>query len=219
MGVLLFSLVSCSSEAPTSDFTQQAYCQGLAVKYCSAAAVCCSSSGVEVPIPTCTDQLVADCLESFVRSADFRVYDGGAARECVELYPSGPEACRATSDTTTQACGRVWVGTSGEGETCESSNDCARAAGQVAVCTYAANADVGVCSTISAQSEQGECFSDADCQQGLFCDDLLLTCQRRRTIGQACSRPGECSSFGCQSGSCAESRFTAGACEELVGDL
>ena len=55
----------------------------------------------------------------------------------------------------------------------------------------------------------GDCFSDANCYLGLFCDnpDLRISgsaCMERRIPTTACVTPNECTSLACTDGKCAE---------------
>lgn len=63
--------------------------------------------------------------------------------------------------------------------------------------------------TCKARAAEGEsCFTDANCLDGLYCDnpDLNLSgnaCKLRKPGGAACELPNECESLSCRGGSCA----------------
>jgi hypothetical protein len=60
-----------------------------------------------------------------------------------------------------------------------------------------------------ARAGQGaSCFTDANCKEGLFCDnpDLNLSgneCMARKAGGASCELPNECTSLACKGGKCA----------------
>ncbi|MDH5675871.1 MAG: hypothetical protein OEZ06_27355 [Myxococcales bacterium] len=71
------------------------------------------------------------------------------------------------------------------------------------------------CRPLSASGEP--CFTDVNCQAGLFCDnpELLLTgsdCLPRKAAGEACELPNECLSLACRGGLCAENDVTSAYC-------
>ena len=55
----------------------------------------------------------------------------------------------------------------------------------------------------------GDCFTDINCQDGLYCDnpDLSLgshECLERKSGGESCQNPNECVSMACKGGICAD---------------
>jgi len=63
----------------------------------------------------------------------------------------------------------------------------------------------------------GDCFTDSNCTEGLFCDNpqLLITgdaCQARKANGTACSADNHCMSLTCRSGSCVEATQQTAYC-------
>jgi hypothetical protein len=63
--------------------------------------------------------------------------------------------------------------------------------------------------TCKARAAEGAtCFTDVNCNDGLFCDnpDLNLSnnrCLRRKAGGASCKLPNECESLACKGGTCA----------------
>jgi hypothetical protein len=63
----------------------------------------------------------------------------------------------------------------------------------------------------------GDCFTDVNCNAGLFCDnpDLSIsgsTCMTRKAIGAGCGLPNECDSLFCRQGQCVEATVDAAYC-------
>jgi hypothetical protein len=71
--------------------------------------------------------------------------------------------------------------------------------------------------TCAEQSEAGgACFSDYNCEDGLFCDNpkrlLGARCKTRKAEGSACKLPNECASLFCRNDACAPADSQAAYC-------
>jgi hypothetical protein len=62
----------------------------------------------------------------------------------------------------------------------------------------------------------GECFTDANCADGLFCDNpdrqVGASCKPRKAVGEACLQASACESLACKAGKCAEVSVEAAYC-------
>lgn len=62
----------------------------------------------------------------------------------------------------------------------------------------------------------GDCFSDYNCKDGLYCDNprqqLGAVCKPRKAVGAACTFPSACETLACQDGKCAATSIEAAYC-------
>jgi hypothetical protein len=168
------------------------------------------------------------------------VYDGNAARECVDTYAAVVKACYPEREIGS-ACDAMFAGTLQPGQTCARSAECIpgasceRSGGGVALqCTSSSlvrgklgqtcgttcteNGGITGCSGSGGSGGEGDggavnlaqCFTN----DGLYCD-RAHGCAAAPALGQACTSDTPCAGDAfCDNGACVAKR-TTGPCEQF----
>lgn len=130
--------IGCSSgggggynPSTATPVAQADYCATKANAYCGILLTCCQQAGYPTDSGKCHDAMMTDCQsEVSSKLAAGRSYDAKAAGICLGGIPSLISGCKeipssATTNTVSEACGHIWVGSVPVGGTCSSSSDCA----------------------------------------------------------------------------------------------
>ncbi|MDD9936602.1 MAG: hypothetical protein OXT09_23525 [Myxococcales bacterium] len=201
-----------------NDVTPGAICARLAVIQCAGEQVCCDTPSADQASceadaeSACTTGLGLDAV-----AGDAAVgFDAAAAAAAITMYenramqcdPSAP-AWALSPDGFTGA----FTGTLGPGEDCMPEGgleaDLPVIFAALASCTnVATQACLPTETTWTCEPRGGAdaaCFTDLNCQDGLFCDPALTTmgtCKARKAAGEACLTANECSSAVCKDSVC-----------------
>jgi hypothetical protein len=172
----------------------------------------------------CTTQLYLDEIAAQPSTA----FDPAAAKAAFTKL----EQLAATCDTTVAAWGSsvdglrgITRGTVAAGESCmppvEHLTDKAYDAAALTSCldpsTDACLPGALTWTCEPKQDVNGPCFTDANCRDGLYCDNPQLTglsqpCLPRKGVGETCSAGNECQSLFCKHGACVAAEQQAAYC-------
>jgi hypothetical protein len=197
-------------------------CDRLATIQCAGEAFCCDAPGrdqdecYETMLAGCEDELYLDDIAEAESSGFDEPYAATAFTEFEALAAScDPSIARFGYDL--NGLRGMMKGTVSANGSCTPpgfpalipSNTMAAVA--LASCANAATSacvpavSLWRCKGLSA--EGGDCFTDVNCQTGLYCDNPNLTlsaeCKPRLAPGEACELPNECTSLACRDGVCA----------------
>lgn len=211
----------------------------LAALFCAASAKCCQQSGRSLDAAECGRATEAAHLEEFSSLAALPVrYDAAAAARCLQSRKALYARCdMPTGEETDDPCADVFVGELLEGTVCESDVECARIAGEPAICEPKQRSTSPVCHARAAVG--AECIGST-CQTGLYCDLFSASCQPRKesghceivtacaasaacspqsqceprkAVGEACQLALQCESNWCSGGFCEKPLGSAEACD------
>jgi hypothetical protein len=197
-------------------------CERLATIECAAELACCTNPGRDVAacrqavIGSCTHDFMADTI-AMQAAAGFDSAQAKVVLDHLEQLASQCDTTEAAYAASPEGLRSIFRGTVGPNGMCQPANplDTAAAAGALASCT---NGDAYAClpsptgfgtwTCTALASPGGHCFSDINCQLGLFCDNPNLqiagsTCMARKASGTSCQHANECESLVCKGGQCA----------------
>ncbi len=183
--VLAGAVVGCSSDPiPMEDFATR-----FADAYCSWEVRCGGIPDRE----TCAEGNLRGLLEASFEQAYAAVeggrvvYDGAAARKCIERT----ESLGCEHDANAQAeCQAAWQGQIPEGEACSLDGEC-----QTKNCILPASCQdsccMGVCGRGSASVDDA-CGDASSCVEGAYCDKASSICRPRGAEGSPCDSDSSC---------------------------
>jgi hypothetical protein len=192
IAVLMVLLAGCGGGGSVSldrytDEYRAAYCQYLTRCGLAESEDTCEQLHVDRRFP------VAATVRAGVAMGKI-VYDGGAARACIDAYAGRP--CDVTGRDNrahTDVCVEAFAGTLGDGAACGSSIECisrnceAPACGEaccMGACVGGAEPDLG--------GPGDPCNELIPCGGESFCDRQSLMCEPLKPSGAACVNPGDC---------------------------
>jgi hypothetical protein len=202
--------------------TAGSICQRVAEIQCAGEAFCCSMPMEQLAdCETAQKMACSQTLSLDVVAMDpVTGFDMAKASAALEKFENLASKC----DTTISAFGisldgfrGIAAGTVAAGGTCNpsstASNKVAASAAALVSCTDAANnsclpAPTGMDWKCAPRADAaGKCFSDANCKDGMFCDNPNLDpaggpCTMRKAAGADCMASNECSSLACVDGKC-----------------
>ena len=204
-------------------------CTRLAQIQCAGEAFCCANPGRDrsacetAERDFCTQQVYLDAISQSAVSG----FDATLAASAFEQFEQKAAAC----DTSIAQFGESNAGLRGmmrgtlkAGANCAPgiTVDNAAAAAALASCTDGETQAclpkdplVWLCSPKSAAD--AACFTDVNCQEGLYCPNPNLEigtkkCTARKAPGASCMLPNECASLYCKGGMCVEATVEAAYC-------
>lgn len=195
-----------------------AVCARLATIQCAGEAACCANPGrsfeeCETRMRTgCVNELYLDAISSNSVAG----YDGSAAEAAFNRFEELASMCDvsvATWGASANGLRGITPGTRAAGADCTPPNplNTADAAGYLVACTGGAACLPTLLSGWNCEPRAaagGNCFTDLNCQDGLYCDNPDLTvssghrCEPRKSDGSPCALPNECQSLACRGGTC-----------------
>lgn len=205
-------------------------CERLAEIQCEGAAKCCptaaSANCMAEAVNRCRDTINLDTVAMDPRTG----FDAAAAESAFTNFEQQAKSCDPKiAETAISPSGLRGVakGTLAEGADCTAEN-MSNAVIIAAALASCANPATTACLpsdtppwTCTARGPAGSpCFTDVNCQDGLFCDnprgDLTgAMCAARKAAGEACQLANECASLACSSdGQCKPSGLEAAFCFE-----
>jgi hypothetical protein len=197
-------------------------CQRVAEIQCAAEAQCCTNPGRDAA--TCTAAQKKVCSETLslddAAANPIAAFDAAKAKAALDQFESLATKCDTSISAFalgTSGFRTIAVGTVAPGGACDpasSSNKLAATAAALASCTGPATnaclpAMTGGWKCAPRSDAGGPCFTDANCKEGLACDNPNLrydgTCKARKPAGADCMEgTTECSSFACKDGKCVD---------------
>lgn len=169
----------------------------LARAYCDALTSCCHAAGLGPGSATCEQRARAAYQAQLDDNAALGLrYQPLAATRCVAAFTHFVLSCSyETRPASDAACGAVFQGTRALDEACDSDAQCAQVSGSGVYCAGNLGPQAHTCQRALGEGEQ--CLLEG-CDQGLFCDFSVLTCQPQQTGGDcfqfdACARGSACS--------------------------
>lgn len=121
------------------------------------------------------------------------VYDGGAARACIDSYANATcDTTDAAGRITPVACDRVFTGTLGDGDACVNGHECLSQNCFIPICTVECCAGTCMGGEKPVRAKLGEACSTLPCTEGSFCDFSSMTCTALYVQGTACVASFQC---------------------------
>ncbi len=203
-------------------------CERLATIQCEGEEFCCDNPGRDYVSckasmkEGCETELLADMIASRP-IAGFDPLHAEAAFTEIERLASECDPSIAAFGESLQGLRGIFKGTLPAGERCTPLNPLDRAAAGASLASCM-NGETTAClpkglswSCDPRTDVGGDCFSDVNCFDGLFCDNPDFevsgsTCMERKAPGTACVAPNECTSLACKGGACAEPGVQAAYC-------
>jgi len=203
-------------------------CDRLATIQCAGEAACCNNPGRDVAtckaslLMACTSQLMVDAIAQQPAAA----FDAAQAQSVFTQLETLSAACDpgvAAFGVAPSGLRSIFRGTIAPGGDCTPPNllDKASAGGMLAACTmgdgYACLPSLLKWNCSAHAAAGGRCFSDINCNDGLFCDNPNLaingsTCMTRKAVGAACKQGNECQTLFCRGSVCVASDAQAAYC-------
>lgn len=201
-------------------------CDRVATVQCAAEAACCTNPGrsfsqcKKIALAACEDDLQLD----LVAMEDVSGFDAAATTAMFEQFEEYAQTCDPAITiwgASVNGVRAMLQGTRDAGENCAPKNNANSAVLVGAGLVSCTDPETQACQprgtvkggkldwTCDERSdEDGECFSDLNCKEGMYCDNpkgmLLQKCQLTKDLGDACTSAHECTSYNCQDGECVE---------------
>lgn len=199
-------------------------CDRLATIQCAGEQHCCTAPGRD--FDTCKATMKQGCIQDLyldaVSADPVSGFDAGRAATAFTEYERQASTCDAgvaAWGAGNEGLRSMLVGTANAGGNCQPSGTIPSEAQVAAALTSCKDGAGQACQprgltpvTIMWRCEGrtaagGDCFTDANCQDGLYCDnpdlaDLVASCVPRLAEGSACGTPNECASLMCKGGTC-----------------
>ncbi len=199
-------------------------CKRVAEIQCAGEAYCCASPGRDIAACQMAQQTVCGTTLSLDTVAmdpvtGFDMTKSNAAMAQYEMLASKCDTSISAFAIATSGFRGVAAGTVDPGGKCNPdmsamSRVAATAAALVSCKDPSTNACLPAPSpmdwTCTPRADAGgKCFTDANCKDGLFCDNPNLslsgsTCGARKENGADCTLPNECKTLACKDGKCAD---------------
>lgn len=203
----------------SNDVGPSEICERIAAIQCAAQEDCCDDPGQTVA--ECMSDLIAGCNDLEAVAADPIVgFDRAAVRAALDELQTRSGQCDpalASWAITSDGFASSFTGTRDEGDDClpdggADTSDVNAFGAALASCknvaTTACLPTSGDWKCTARGAAGGQCFTDLNCQDGLFCDktDAADTfdgeCKARKAAGEDCLDANECSSFICKDDTC-----------------
>jgi hypothetical protein len=201
-------------------------CERVATVQCAAEAYCCSNPGrtfdqcKTIALDACEDDLQLD-LVAMEDVAGFDAAKTTAVFDQFEAYAKDCDPAITVWGASVNGIRAMVQGTRDEGDNCAPRNNSNSAVLAGAGLVSCSDPETTACQprgvpkggvldwTCDERSDvDGECFSDLNCKDGLYCENpegrLLQTCKTIKELGDACTFAHECASYNCEDGECAE---------------
>lgn len=189
------------------SYTLDDVCERIAPRQCADARACCESSVAGYDQAGCEAGMLRDCEAGVAKVKEGKMtFNAGSVDACLNTLKGTYQKCEFAFAELIEigdiadAC-HVFLGNIEVGGACEEDAECKQPSDdkELAHCIH------GKC-TLESLGEAGEgadCGEETSCGPGLYCseDDK---CAKAKAIGEACTWPGECASWSCQAGQCAE---------------
>jgi len=204
-----------SSGGGSNDVGPDGICERIAAIQCAAQADCCEAPAMDMA--ACVTDLLAGCTDLEAVAADDIVgFDRAAVRAALDELEQRAGDCDpalASWAVTAEGFASSFTGTRDQGEDCTpeggaDTSDVDAVGAALASCTNVATTaclpteTTWTCTARAAAG--GQCFTDLNCQDGLFCDKEAATtaydgvCAARKAAGAECFDANECTSFVCK---------------------
>lgn len=191
--------------------------------FCDTVGPCCTSAGIAFDWETCfqTAQQSGGFLPELENPAF--VYDGDAARRCLNSFKARIEACEPYDDTKPDAgCDEVFKGTLTVGQPCQRQEECSSG-----LCDIKAQKCVAEWPLFPRAGEGQPCDSECDARsEGTYCDTFKLELQAGTAAcyeadGLQCDRSGpaelgECRPIAKLGETCYGGRCLEGYCDSTT---
>jgi hypothetical protein len=220
------AVFDAGSAADRNEVEPGELCARVATVQCAAEKYCCDDPGrtfdqcTSLAIDACEDDLELDrvAMESV---SGFDQARTKAVLEELESYAKSCDPAITGWGASVDGLRAFLQGTRDEGDNCAPRNNSTLAylgAAGLVSCkepeTYACQPRGTIKGgkldwTCDERSDDGgECFSDLNCKEGLYCENPngqpLQTCKPQKALGEACTLAHECTSYACKDGECVE---------------
>jgi hypothetical protein len=203
-------------------------CERLSTIQCASEQYCCSNPGrsfddcKSIFLDGCEDDLMFDAIAGDARSG-FDMAHASTVLNEVQRRASECDIGIAAYGESIEGLRGMFKGTVEAGGSCTSLNPLNREDAAKALSSCADPAASACLPKLSfwtctpRQAAGGECFSDVNCNDGLFCNNPNFdiagsTCGARKAEGAACELPNECASLFCKGGVCVAPSVDAAYC-------
>ncbi len=205
------------SSVQARDVPPGEVCARLSELQCEAEASCCDSPGRSVD--DCKSAMAEKCAQVYLDEISQNSVSGysaqttGARLAEFQRLASTCDPAVVSWGVSPSGMRGIFPGTKGQGADCSPSNvlNAADAASYLMACKDPAQTACRPAllswSCASRSGEGGACFTDANCQEDLYCDNPQLalvgaTCKAKKADGDSCAAAGECVSLACKEGTC-----------------
>jgi hypothetical protein len=121
------------------------------------------------------------------------VYDGNAARTCVDSYANATcDTTDAAGRITPTACDKIFTGTLADSASCVNGHECLSQVCNIPVCVVACCAGTCTGSDIPHRAKLGEACTSLPCEQGSYCDFTSMMCVALYPAGTTCTGSFQC---------------------------
>ena len=192
-------------------------CARLSGLQCKAEAACCTSPGRSVD--ACKLAMANKCAGLYLDQASMSPLSGyvpsttGLAMAEFQRRAAACDPTIVTWGASVSGLRGIFPGTLSQGGDCTPKNllDSADAASHLLACKSPANTAClpgGLVWKCTARaSVGGACFSDTNCQSGLYCDNpqtalVGATCKTAKAVGASCTTGSQCESLVCKGSAC-----------------
>jgi hypothetical protein len=198
-------------------------CERLSTIQCAGEVTCCDTAR---DFATCKTEMLTGCKDTLfldtVAMNAITGFDAAAAKTAFDQFETMARACDpnvASWGASVTGLRSMLKGTVASGDSCpiSASDSTSTAAAALASCLDGGNVacmftplpgtDIPINWKCEARVDAGaECFTDANCKEGLYCDNpdvkFNAVCKARKAVGEACEYPNECSSLFCKKKLC-----------------
>jgi len=208
---------TADSSSAVEDVPAGTVCARLSGLQCKAEAACCTSPGRSVD--ACKLAMANKCAGLYLDQASMSPLSGyvpsttGLAMAEFQRRAAACDPTIVTWGASVSGLRGIFPGTLSQGGDCTPKNllDSADAASHLLACKSPANTAClpgGLVWKCTARaSVGGACFSDTNCQSGLYCDNpqtalVGATCKTAKAVGASCTTGSQCESLVCKGSAC-----------------
>jgi hypothetical protein len=205
------------TSAVVEDVPAGTVCARLSGLQCEAEAACCKAPGRNVG--ACKAAMAKKCADLYLDQASMNPLSGYSPN-ATGLAMAEFQRRAATCDPTIVTWGAsvsglrgIFPGTMSQGADCTSKNllDSGDVVSHLMACKNPGDTaclpGLAMWKCTSRASVGGACFSDTNCQTGLYCDNpqnalVGATCKSGKAVGASCTGGGQCESLVCKGSKC-----------------
>jgi hypothetical protein len=232
LGAAFALIAACSGTREASSISVDDFARAFANAFCDNIGPCCTRAGFSHDLPDCHAKVEARVRPGIDRDRNHPnlIYDGAAARSCIDIYTAALQSCRSAGKTI-ERCDAIFVGRLEPGQACANDAECSPGSscrptgnGAEVVCTLqkpSAHGKLGDTCIKTCTVPDGGWIDAIDpsppacyTSDGLYCSGIQK-CATNPAIDGPCTSICANDAF-CDNGVCAAKR-TSGSCNPFNG--